>query len=109
MPGAHPRHHAKPAAADRGGDGEVSAQRIDVWLWHARIVRTRADAAGLARAGHVRVNGVRVATAARAVRLGDVVTVALHGGPRLLRVTGFSARRGSAEDARALAEDITNA
>lgn len=87
-----------------GGEPE---QRIDRWLWHARIVRTRADAAALARAGAVRVNGRRITTAARLVRLGDVVTVALAAGPRLVRVTGFAARRGSAEDARGLAEDIT--
>jgi ribosome-associated heat shock protein Hsp15 len=108
LPGAHPRRPAKPTAADRGGEGQELAQRIDVWLWHARIVRTRADAAALARAGFVRVNGVRATTAGRAVRPGDVLTVALDGGTRVVRVLGFSARRGSAEDARALVEDITN-
>jgi hypothetical protein len=32
-------------------------QRIDKWLWHARVVRTRGAAAALADAGYVRVNG----------------------------------------------------
>ncbi|KAA5603294.1 S4 domain-containing protein [Blastochloris sulfoviridis] len=85
-----------------GGAG----QRIDLVLWHARIVRTRADAAALARAGRVRVNGARVTGAARLVRLGDVITVALHGGVRVVRLLGFAARRGRAEDARALIEDV---
>jgi S4 domain len=35
------------------------AQRIDRWLWHARLVRTRGAAAALAGAGYVRVNGAR--------------------------------------------------
>jgi ribosome-associated heat shock protein Hsp15 len=106
LPHTRARPPAKPTT---GADAAGPDQRIDLWLWHARVVRTRADAAALARAGHVRVNGVRVASAARAVRLGDVVTVALDGGPRLLRVIGFAARRGSADDARTVAEDTTNA
>jgi ribosome-associated heat shock protein Hsp15 len=109
LPHTRARPPAEPTAAGPGADPAGPAQRIDLWLWHARVVRTRADAAALARAGHVRVNGVRVASAARVVRLGDVVTVALDGGPRLLRVIGFAARRGSADDARGVAEDITNA
>jgi ribosome-associated heat shock protein Hsp15 len=77
-------------------------QRIDRWLWHARIVRTRAAAAELASAGHVRVNGQRVATASRAVHLGDVVTVSLSQGVRVLKVTGFAERRGPHLAAQAL-------
>ncbi|ALK07857.1 RNA-binding S4 domain-containing protein [Blastochloris viridis] len=87
--------------------GRESAQRIDRWLCHARIVRTRADAADLVRAGYVRVNGVRVAGVTRTVHPGDIITVALDRGPRLLRVLGFAARRGSADEARGLVEDIT--
>jgi len=50
-------------------------QRIDRWLWHARLVRTRGAAAALADAGYVRVNGTRIAAPSRQVRTGDVVTV----------------------------------
>ena len=77
-------------------------QRIDRWLWHARVVRTRAAAADLAATGHVRVNGQRVAAASRAVHLGDVVTVSLSHGVRVLKVTGFAERRGPHPTAQAL-------
>ena len=43
----------------------LQRQRIDKWLWHARMVRTRTDAAKLTEAGFVRLNGVRVAGAER--------------------------------------------
>jgi ribosome-associated heat shock protein Hsp15 len=82
-------------------------QRIDKWLWHARVVRTRSAAAELAASGHVRVNGQRVMVPARVVRLGDVVTVALDRTVRVLKVTGFAARRGSAPLARELYEDMS--
>ena len=85
----------------------MDRQRIDKWLWHARVVRTRSAAAALADAGLVRINGVRIDTSSRPVRLGDVVTIALDRRVRVLKVTGYAERRGSAEIARALFEDLT--
>jgi ribosome-associated heat shock protein Hsp15 len=84
-------------------------QRIDKWLWHARIVRTRSAAAALAASGHVRLNGTRVDAAAKAVKAGDVVTIALDARVRVLKVTGFALRRGGADEGRALYEDMTPA
>lgn len=82
------------------------SQRIDRWLWHARVVRTRSAAAALAAAGHVRINGVRIEAASRAVRVGDVITVALDRTVRILRVTGFAERRGPPSAARLLYADL---
>jgi len=82
-------------------------QRIDKWLWHARVVRTRTAAAALAAQGHVRLNGERVNAASRPVKLGDAVTVALDRTVRIMKVTGFAERRGNADAARLLYEDLT--
>lgn len=82
-------------------------QRIDKWLWHARVVRTRTSAASLVDAGHVRLNGERVTATSRAVKAGDVVTVALDRTVRVMKVTGFAERRGDADAARLLFEDLT--
>ena len=87
----------------------MDRQRIDKWLWHARVVRTRSAAAGLAGSGLVRLNGQRVALASRTVRAGDVVTVALDRTVRVLKVVGFAERRGSADLARGLYEDLAPA
>jgi ribosome-associated heat shock protein Hsp15 len=84
----------------------LDRQRIDKWLWHARVVRTRSAAAALAGSGHVRINGQRIDAASRAVRPGDVVTVALDRAVRVLKVLSFAERRGSADDARVLCEDL---
>jgi ribosome-associated heat shock protein Hsp15 len=86
---------------------EPDRQRIDRWLWHARLVRTRGAAAELAGSGYVRVNGARIAAASRQVRTGDVVTVALDRTVRVLKVRGFAERRGPAGSATALYEDLT--
>jgi ribosome-associated heat shock protein Hsp15 len=71
------------------------------------VVRTRTAAASLANEGHVRLNGERVAAASRPVKPGDVVTIALDRTVRILRVTGFAERRGDADAARLLCEDLT--
>jgi ribosome-associated heat shock protein Hsp15 len=82
-------------------------QRIDRWLWHARIARTRTLAAGLAVSGHVRLNGRRVDAAAQPVRSGDILTVALPSRVRVLNIVGFAPRRGNASQARALYDDLS--
>lgn len=79
----------------------MDRQRIDKWLWHARIVRTRSAAGALAAAGYVRINGEK-APASRVVRRGDVVTVALDRSVQLLEVEGFCEKRGDAAQARTL-------
>lgn len=85
---------------------ELDRQRIDRWLWHARLVRTRNAAAALAGSGHVRVNGTRINAPSRFVRVGDVITVALERTVRVLKVKGFIERRGPATACDGLYEDL---
>lgn len=87
----------------------MDRQRIDKWLWHARVVRTRSAAAALAASGHVRLNSQRIDAASRTVRAGDVVTVALDRTVRVLKVVRFAERRGSADAAALLYEDLSPA
>jgi ribosome-associated heat shock protein Hsp15 len=82
-------------------------QRIDRWLWHARVVRTRTLAAELAESGQVRLNGQRIKAPARTVRKGDVLTIGLHNTVKVLRVEGFAERRGNSEIAVGLYEDLS--
>ena len=85
----------------------MDRQRIDKWLWHARVVRTRTTAAALVTAGQVRLNGQRNHAASQAVRVGDVVTVALDRTVRVLKVIGFAERRGSSESVQGLYADVS--
>jgi ribosome-associated heat shock protein Hsp15 len=85
----------------------LDRQRIDKWLWHARVVRTRSAAAALAASGHVRVNGERITAPSRMLRAEDVVTVALDRRVRVLKVAGFAERRGAPEMGRALYIELT--
>lgn len=85
----------------------MDRQRIDKWLWHARVVRTRSAAAALVGGGLVRLNGGRIDAASQPVRAGDVVTVALDRSVRVLKVRDFAERRGDADAARILYDDLS--
>ena len=84
----------------------MDRQRLDKWLWHARVVKARTSAAELVASGHVRINGTREKSPGHAVKAGDVITVALDNSVRVLKVTGFAERRGDASSARVLYEDL---
>jgi ribosome-associated heat shock protein Hsp15 len=81
----------------------MEGQRLDKWLWCARLVKTRSLAAKLIEGGKVRVNGAR-AKVSRHVRLGDVVTGTGVSAGRLfvVRVMREAERRGPATIARSL-------
>lgn len=82
-------------------------QRLDKWLWFARVVKTRTLAASLVQDGKVRVNRVRADKPSQTVRPGDVITVTAHSRVRVLKVTAAGERRGSATVSQTLYEDLT--
>ncbi len=81
--------------------------RIDRFLHHIRLVKSRAGAQTLVHAGHIRINGKRVLKCAEDVREGHVVALPLRGEIRVLRVTAIPVRRGPAAEARAHYEDLS--
>ena len=84
----------------------MERQRLDKWLWHARVVRARSSAAALVEAGHVRINGVREKSPGHGIKAGDVLTIGLDHSVRILKVVGFAERRGDAASARVLYDDL---
>lgn len=86
---------------------EASASaRVDVWVWAVRLYATRSAAADACRAGHVKVNDVRVKPA-HAVKAGDVVRALTPGGERIVVVTGLLSKRVGAAVAVTHYEDRT--
>jgi ribosome-associated heat shock protein Hsp15 len=86
----------------------VDRQRLDKWLWFARVVKTRTLAARLISDGHVRLNGQRVEAPAHPVAAGDVLTIALERQVRVLRVVAPGARRESYPEAKLLFDELTS-
>jgi ribosome-associated heat shock protein Hsp15 len=80
--------------------------RIDKWLWHARLCKTRGLAQEKAVKGHIRLNGHRIEKPSAAVRIGDVMTLPAGGKIVSLKVLGLGLRRGPPSEAQALYEVI---
>jgi ribosome-associated heat shock protein Hsp15 len=83
-----------------------ASSRIDKWLFHARLYRTRPLAQAAAAAGKVRLNGRRVEKPAQVIRLGDILTLGRGKELLVLRVLALAERRGSAPQARQLYEIV---
>ena len=86
----------------------MERQRLDKWLWHARVVKARTSAAALVEAGHVRINGVREKAPGHGVKPGDVLTIALEREVKVLRILANGERRGPYSEARLLYVDLND-
>src|SRR5690606_922826 len=82
-------------AQDAAVTGPASTrQRLDKWLWHARVTKSRTLAQKLIESGAVRVNGQRVTGSDTRVGAGDGLTILVHGRLRVLKIAGLAERRG---------------
>ena len=81
-------------------------QRLDKWLWCARMLKARADCARLVAGGAIRINRQPTDKPHARLRPGDVLTFPLGPGVRVLRVLALAERRGPAPEARTLYEDV---
>ena len=77
--------------SNRDDDEDAGTQRLDKWLWFARIVKSRTLAAQLVAEG-------------KDVRSDDVLTIALRGQVRVLRILAPGVRRGPPSEAQRLYE-----
>jgi ribosome-associated heat shock protein Hsp15 len=82
-------------------------QRIDKWLFFARVVKSRSLAAKLAVAGRVRINRDKASQAAEMVKPGDVLTITLDRRILIYKVLDPGTRRGPAEEAQKLYENLS--
>ena len=93
---------------DTGPDAvSAGSQRLDKWLWYARVAKSRTQAAGLIIAGKIRVNRERVVKPSQLVKPGDVVTSTAKKDVRVLQIKATGERRGPAPEAAFLYEELT--
>ena len=71
-------------------------------------MKARTSAAELVEKGRVRINGARETSPGHAIKIGDVLTIALDRNVRVLKVTAFNERRGDATSARVLYEEVVD-
>ena len=85
---------------------EGESLRLDKFLWFARIVKTRSLAQQFAEEGRLRLAGRVIDRAHAPVRVGDVLSFALRGEVRVIRIEALPTRRGPPAEARALYSEV---
>lgn len=90
-----------------------ASERLDHWLWCARVAKTRASCAAIAERGRIRINRQPTDKPHAKVRVGDVLTLAIgdaeRGSVRIWRVVALGGRRGPPAEAQLLYEDLSEA
>jgi ribosome-associated heat shock protein Hsp15 len=81
-------------------------QRLDKFLFFARFCKTRAVAAALIEKGAMRINRKPTDKPHARLRPGDVLTLALPRGVRVVEVVALARRREGAPQAQALYREI---
>src|SRR5262245_21156247 len=85
---------------------EPTAVRIDKWLWCVRLYKSRTLATGACESGKVKIGGQPV-KASRAVKQGDVITVATGEITRTVKATALLEQRVGAPRVPEFMEDLT--
>ena len=75
--------------------------RVDKLLWFLRLAKTRPIAQAMAEAGHLRLNGRRIERSHQKIVTGDVLTVPIAAGVRVIEIVSLPLRRGPASEAQA--------
>jgi ribosome-associated heat shock protein Hsp15 len=71
-------------------------------------MRQRSDCTVLVTRGSIRINRQPTDKAHARLRIGDILTVPVHGSVRVVRVVSLALRRGPAAEARMLYEEISD-
>ncbi|WP_424810400.1 RNA-binding S4 domain-containing protein [Roseococcus sp. YIM B11640] len=80
--------------------------RLDTWLWHTRLAKSKSLCGAMVEAGGFRLNRQSVTKAHARIRVGDVLTFMWQGETRVWRVLALGDRRGPPAEARELYEEV---
>lgn len=87
-------------------DETIETQRLDVWLWHARLGKTRTISSQLIKDGFVHVNSSRILKASYAIKQQDIITLPHASRIRVIQIIGFSRQRVAAKNCMFLYKEI---
>ncbi len=88
---------------------DTTRQRLDKWLFFARMAKSRSLAQSYIQSGHVKANGVTIRQPSFAVKPGDRLEIGFERMDRILVVKSSGTRRGPYDEARLLYDDMTPA
>ena len=84
----------------------LSEQRIDNWLFRARILKSRAKAQKIISKGLIKINKIKIEKSSVKIKAGDIVTLIEVNKIIILSVENFANKRLSAKEASMLYKEI---
>ena len=92
-----------------GAPAAAASQRLDQWLWHARLFKTRTLAGKFVASGAVRITRggatLRAAKPSFAIAPGDILVYSRNDHLRVILINALADRRGPASGAQTLYDD----
>ena len=83
----------------------IESQRIDKWIWFARLIKSRTSAQNICKNGLVSVNGTVVKKPNHLVKVGDKLIIEFNYLKRILKIVSLGYRRGPFKEAKMLYEE----
>lgn len=68
---------------------ELTCQRIDIWLWHARIYKSRSISHFSIRYKIIKINSKSVIKPATLIKKDDIITIPWNNSSRVIQILGF--------------------
>ena len=84
----------------------IDEQRIDVWLFRSRLIKSRAKAQQIILDGCVKINKIRTLKPSVKIKIGDIVTLTKIDSVFILSVESFAKNRLNAKEAMKLYKEI---
>lgn len=87
-------------------DYDSHIQRIDLWMWHARIYKTRSISTKFIKLGHIRLNSCLVTKSAHAIKMNDILTFPWNEQIRVIKVLNLTKQRVAAKNISLIYQEI---
>ncbi len=101
------RHPEDARSSGRSSGTEAAPyQRLDKWLWCARLLRTRSACTRFVRENALRINRNPASGPDHRLRVGDILTLMVRGRVVVWRVLALADRRGPPAEAARLYERL---
>lgn len=87
-------------------DFDNDTQRIDIWLWHARIYKTRSISTNFVSQNIFRLNSCSISKPAYKIKINDVLTFPWNNKIRVIKILNLTKQRMAAKNISLIYQEI---
>lgn len=84
----------------------IDTQRIDIWLWHARIYKTRSISTNYVSQNIFRLNSCPISKPACKIKINDILTFPWNNQIRVIKILNLTKQRMPAKNISLIYQEI---